>query len=126
MIARRLEKPGKGVVFITPLQGKEALDNASQAGLHRATHVATLKIEGPDRPGLGADLARAIAETGVNLQSLTAAVVNRKFVCFASFDSVADLERAEDAISALAAQMHRSWRELIGHAATGEKVKVPA
>jgi len=127
VLARREpDKKGKGVVFITPLKGHEQLDHVGDLGLHRATHLATLKIEGPDRPGLGAEIAKAIAEVGVNLHGLTATVVGRQFVCFASFDTVADRDRAEDAISALGAQMRRGWRELIGRATTGEKVKVPA
>lgn len=127
VLARREpDRQGKGVVFLTPLQRHEELDHAGDIGLHRATHVATLKIEGADRPGLGAAIARAIAEIGVNLHGLTAAVVGRRFVCYASFDTVADRDRAEDAISALGAQLRRSWRELISRTTTREKVKVPA
>jgi hypothetical protein len=126
VVARRQpDKPGKGVVFMTPLKGKEELDHASDMGLHRATHLATLKIEGPDRPGFGAELSKAIADVGINLHGLTAAVVGRRFVCYASFDTIADMERAEDAISALGAQIRRTWRELLTRK-SAEKAKVPA
>lgn len=92
---------GKGVLFITPLHGKEQLDNADQIGLHRASHVNTLKIEGEDHPGIGAELTRVVGEAGINLHGLTAMVMGRRFVCYASFDTLADLERAEQAIHAL-------------------------
>ncbi len=91
----------KGVVFITPLHGKEQLDNADQIGLHRAGHIHTLKVEGEDHPGMGAEITRVVGEAGINLHGLTATVLGRKFVCYASFDSVADLERAEQAIHSL-------------------------
>jgi predicted amino acid-binding ACT domain protein len=128
VVARRhTDKPGKGVVFMTPLKGKEQLDHASDIGLHRATHLATLKVEGPDRPGFGAELTKAVAEAGVNLHGFTAAVIGRRFVCYAGFDTIADMERAQDAITALGAQTHRSWRELISRKKREpEKVKVPA
>jgi hypothetical protein len=104
---------GKGVVFVTPLHGKEQLENAGEIGLHRAEHIATLKIEGDDRPGMGADLAKVMGETGANLHGLTAMVVGGRFVCYASFDSTADLERAEAAIHTLDSRPMKKWREIL-------------
>src|SRR5207253_10127699 len=39
---RRPEEPGKGVVFVSPVQGKKAEDAASAAGLSKAMDVPTL------------------------------------------------------------------------------------
>src|SRR5881394_1065411 len=63
---RRPEEPGKGVVFVSPLQSKSAQDAASAAGLSKAMDVPTLRVEGPDQPGLGERMLRAIAELGIN------------------------------------------------------------
>lgn len=104
---------GKGVVFITPLHGREQLENAQDIGLHQAGHLSTLKIEGDDRPGMGADLARVIGDAAVNLHGLTAMVVGGRFVCYASFDSVADLEKAEAAVHTLDSRPMKKWREIL-------------
>lgn len=126
VLARRQpDKKGKGVVYITPLKGKEQLENAGQAGFQLTSHLSTLKIEGTDRPGLGAELAKAIGDAGVNLHGLTAATVGRRFVCYASFDTVADMEKAEKALLALSHELHRSWLDMIGRKSS-EKIKVPA
>lgn len=92
---------GKGVLFVTPLHGREQLENAGEIGLHQAAHLSTLKIEGEDHPGMGAELTRVIGEAGVSLHGLTATVLGHRFVCYASFDSIGDLERAEKAIHTL-------------------------
>lgn len=110
---------GKGVVFLAPRHGGAELHRLEETGLHAASHTATLKIEGEDRPGLGAELVRVIADAGVNLHGLTANVIGHKFVCYASFDSVADLERADKALQTvdterfprLRAAMRRAMRD---------------
>ena len=118
VLARRTpDHDGKGVVFMTTLNDRKRLDDASQAGLHRVTHLATLKIEGTDHPGIGADLARIIGEAGVNLHGLTATVIGRRFVCYASFDSVADMRAALGALKAKFADTRHRWRELLPHRA---------
>lgn len=107
---------GKGVLFVTPLDGKEQLESATEIGLHRAAHISTLKIEGTDQPGMGAELTRVIGEAGVSMHGLTAAVLGHKFVCYASFDSIADLERAEKAIHSLDAERFPRLREAMRRA----------
>ena len=110
---------GKGVVFLASRHGGVELPRLEQAGLRAASHIATLKIEGEDRPGLGAELVRVMADAGINLHGLTANVIGRKFVCYVSFDSVADLERAEKAVQTvdterfprLRAAMRRAMRD---------------
>jgi len=117
VLARREDTTkGKGVVFITPLHGKEQLENAGETGLRLATHIATLKIEGADQPGMGAELTRVMAETGVSLHGLTATVVGHKFVCYASFDSIADLEKAEAAVHTLDAERFPRLRQAMRRA----------
>ena len=116
VLARRMsEHDGRGVVFMTTLNDREKLDGAGQTGLHRVTHLATLKIEGTDHPGIGADLTRIVAEAGVNLHGLTATVIGRHFVCYASFDSVADMKTALGAIKANFKDTRHHWRDLLPH-----------
>lgn len=102
VIARRQpDKPGAGVAFVTPLKGRKQLGAAATVGTHETRRVATLKVEGTDRPGLGARITRAIADAGVNLRGVSAAAVGRKFIAYLGFDSPADAQRAAVALRAI-------------------------
>jgi hypothetical protein len=99
VIARRqADKPGTGVVFVTPIGGKKAEAGARMAGLSPAGNMATLRVEGLDEKGIGAQMARAIADAGINGRGVTAAVIGKRFVAYIGFDSVADADRAAAAI----------------------------
>lgn len=103
LIARRkADKPGTGVVFITPLKGKRVLAAAAAKGFRETQRVATLKVEGGDVPGLGAKLTRAVGDAGVSLRGVSAAVVGKKFACYLGFDSEADADRALKGLKAMA------------------------
>ena len=102
VIARRKpDKPGTGVVFVTPLQGRRVMTAAQAAGFHETQRVATLRIEGPDRAGMGTKIALAVGDAGVNLRGLSATVLGTKFVCYLAFDSEIDAKRAAAALRAL-------------------------
>ena len=96
LLARRSE-PGKGVMFVTPLKGKKAVQAAQEAGMGRPENIHSLRIEGGDKPGLGSRIARALTDAGVNFRGLSAIAIGRKFVSFIALDS------AEDQAKALAA-----------------------
>ncbi len=95
VIARRTpEEPGKGVVFITPLQGDRELRAADQAGFGVARSLHCVRVMGPDKPGVGADMARKLAEAGINLRGLSAAAIGPQFVAYIALDSQADADKA--------------------------------
>jgi len=98
---RRPDRPGSGVVFVTPVSGARVQQAAREAGLSPAADVATLRVEGADKPGLGGRVTRAVADAGVNLRGLSAAVLGTKFVAYLGFDSQADADKAMAAIKAL-------------------------
>ena len=88
MIARRqADKPGTGVVFVTPVRGVRVRVAARAAGLSLATNIATLKIEGHDHPGLIQKVSQAIADAGLTMRGLSASAIGKKFVCFIGFDT---------------------------------------
>jgi hypothetical protein len=98
-IARRQsDRPGEGVVFVSPVKGKKAQDAARRAGLSAATDVATLRVEGPDRKGAGRALTEAIAAEGINVRGLSAAVLGNRYVAYFGFDTQADADRAAAAM----------------------------
>ena len=98
LIARRNDKEtGTGKVFLTPVSGKKSTDAANRAGLARAG-MGTLRVEGADRRGLGGKIARAIADAGVNVRGVSAAVIGSKFVAYIGLDSDADATTAAKAL----------------------------
>ena len=103
VVARRdPSKAGKGVVFLTPVEGANVRKAAKAEGLGPAEKLATLKVEGYDAPGLGFRITSTIADSGVNLRGVSGAVVGRKFVVYLGFDGKADADKAARALNALA------------------------
>jgi hypothetical protein len=103
VIARRApERPGKGVVFVTPLKGPKQVKAAEAAGFLRTGSLHSLRIEGMDKPGLGAKMAKALSGAGINLRGLSGAGVGRKFVCYLALDTPEDARKATDTLKKLA------------------------
>ena len=101
MARRHPNKPGTGVVFVSPLEPKHMSGTPDQAGFNSAKRIATLKIEGHNKPGLGAELTKAVGDAGISMRGLSANVIGHKFVCYIGFDSAADADKAEKALKAL-------------------------
>ena len=91
----------RAAVEVFPVTGKKAMAAAPAAGLS-ASPIACLLIEGDDRAGLGAAMARAIADAGVNISFMIAQTVGRKFSAACGFESDADAATASKAIKSAA------------------------
>ena len=89
VIARRVNE-NTSRAFLAPLKGKKALQAAAAVDLQKAKNMHALRIEGPDKPGLGAYLARCLASNGLNLRGLSAASMARRNVCYIAFATAAD------------------------------------
>jgi len=95
VIARRApDNPGMGVVFVTPISGTAAVRAARQAGFQKTERLHTVRIDGPDKKGMGAKIAQALADQNLNLRGLSAAALNKKFVTHVALDSSADAAKA--------------------------------
>ena len=95
LIARRApDKPGTGVVFLTPLKGAAQLKAARKAGLRKTKSLHSVRIAGTDKPGLGAIMTHALAEAGVNLRGFSAAAIGKKFIAHVAVDASADATKA--------------------------------
>jgi hypothetical protein len=104
LLARRsAEQPGKGVMFVTPLKGKKAVEAAQQAGMGRPESIYSVRIEGGDKPGLGSRIARSLSEAGINFRGMSALALGRKFVSFIALDSADDQAKAIAALRKLKA-----------------------
>lgn len=94
IISRRApEQPGKGVVFVTPLQGDREIAAAAQLGFSASHTVHSVRVSGRDRPGVAASVAQRIAEAGINLRGFSAVVIGTQFVAYLALDSRDEAER---------------------------------
>jgi hypothetical protein len=88
IIARRApEQRGSGVVFVTPLKGPKQIKAAEAAGFQKTGSLHSLRVEGPDKPGMGAKLAQALTEAGINLRGLSAAAIGKRHVTHLALDT---------------------------------------
>ena len=100
LIARRApDKPGTGVVFMAPLRGKESAKAAREAGMSQWTSALSLRIEGPDRPGLAALVASTVASEGLSMRGVSGAKLGDRSVFYLAFDSAEDAGKALDALN---------------------------
>ena len=94
IISRRApDQPGKGVVFVTPLQGDQEIAAAAQVGFSASHKVHSVRVMGRDRPGIAATVAQKIAETGVNLRGFSSVVAGTQFIAYLAVDSREDADR---------------------------------
>jgi hypothetical protein len=91
----------RAAIEVFPISGKRASSAAAQAGLG-ASPISCVLVEGDDRAGLGADMARAIAALGVNISFVMAETVGRKFSAVFGFHSDAHAAAAAKAIKGAA------------------------
>jgi hypothetical protein len=95
VLARRApDKPGTGVVFVTPISGAAQSKAAGEADFRKTKSLHALRVEGPDRKGEGARMARALAEEGLNLRGLSAATIGKQFVAHIAVDTPAEVTKA--------------------------------
>ncbi len=95
VIARRApDKPGAGVVFVTPLQSDTETAAGVKAGFAVADSLHSLRIQGDNRLGLGAELTKKMADAGINLRGLSAAVIGDRFIMYLALDTADDAEKA--------------------------------
>jgi predicted amino acid-binding ACT domain protein len=97
------EATGRAAIEVFPVSGKKVSAGAEAAGL-QAFDLACLLVEGDNRPGLGAALARALADARVNIVFLVAQVVGRRFTAAIGFESEAALTQASRVIKAAVRQ----------------------
>ncbi len=93
MIARKADG-NTSRVFVSPIKGSKQKKAAQSVGLTPAAGLHGLRVEGPDKPGLGSKLTRAIADEGVNLRGASAAAVGRNAIFYLAVESEQDLKKA--------------------------------
>ncbi len=97
VIARR-DLPGTGVLFFAPIKGTKQMRAAKKAGLAKSESLRSLRVEGPDKAGVGALITEAIAEEGINMRGLSAAALGQRAVFYFAFDNRADATKARSVL----------------------------
>ncbi len=97
VIARRTPgSSGKGVVFVAPLQGDREIRAATQVGFNVTPSLHSVRVMGLDQLGIIAQLTQMLADGGINLRGVSAAVLGAQFIAYLAVDSLDDAERAMD------------------------------
>jgi hypothetical protein len=97
VVARRTpEASGKGVVFVAPIQEDSAIRAATQAGFSVTPSLHSIRVMGLDQLGIIAQLTQMLADGGINLRGVSAAVLGTQFIAWLALDSLSDAEKAID------------------------------
>jgi hypothetical protein len=95
IIARRSpDKPGTGVVFVTPLRGDQEVEAAGELGFAATNRMHSIRVEGRNERGIAGKLTQAVAKAGINLRGFSAAVIGTQFVMHLAFDKAEDAKKA--------------------------------
>jgi predicted amino acid-binding ACT domain protein len=94
------------VLELFPVSGKKAETSATAVGLATSS-IPTLLVEGDDRAGLGHELARGVADAGVDIHFLVAQVIGRKFSAVFGFGGEEDARKAAAAMKKAAREKGR-------------------
>src|SRR5262249_38580354 len=102
VISRRTpDQPGEGVVFVTPIKGARQTSAAEQAGFRKTDRLHSVRVEGVDKPGLGAAMTEALADAGLNLRGVSGAALGRQFITYLALDSAEDAAMAIETLKKL-------------------------
>jgi len=102
VFARRTpEHAGQGILFAGPIEGAKVTRAAQEAGFKRSDNIHGVRIEGGDKPGTGARIARAVADSGVSARGLNAMAMGKNFLSFLALDSAEDAAKIVKALRKL-------------------------
>ncbi|MFM0133947.1 amino acid-binding protein [Paraburkholderia sediminicola] len=97
VVARRMpEASGKGIVFVAPLQGETEIRAATQVGFSVTPSLHSVRVMSLDQLGIIAQLTQMLADGGINLRGVSAAVLGTQFIAYLAVDSLDDAEKAMD------------------------------
>lgn len=96
----------KAAIEVYPITGRKAA-GAAQAGGLSASSIPTLQVEGDNRPGLGYEIAKALADAGINISFQVAQVIGRRFSAIFGFETDAAAGRAATLIKRAAGKPRR-------------------
>jgi len=78
--------PERSAVELYPVSGRRVTEAAGRGGL-AASDIPCVLVEGDNRPGWGAQMARALADAGINIAFVMAQVIGRRFAAALGFEN---------------------------------------
>src|SRR2546428_5467281 len=90
-------EPTRSAIELSPVSGKKSQAAANTAGLDRSS-IPTLLAIGDDRPGLGSEIAEAIAGAGINISFMVVQVVGRRYSSVYGFETEDEAQIATNLI----------------------------
>ena len=91
----------KGAIEIFPVTDEKSKECAKAGGLHEMAETTCLIVEGEDKAGTAYNIAKAIAEAGINLHFAMCQSVDKQFQACFGFANDADADKAQAAIAKL-------------------------
>ena len=99
VIARRAsDDPTRGSVYLTPLRGDAEVAAAATLGFNLTHSVQSVRVEGDNDPGIAATITEKIAEAGINMRGLSAAVIGARFIIYIGLDSADDAKKVVEVL----------------------------
>lgn len=89
LLARRTSS-GKGIAFLSPLDGNAVIKKAKTLGFQKNKDIAVLKISGPDKAGLGLLILTTLSSAGINIRGISASSIGKNCNIWISFDNSKD------------------------------------
>lgn len=97
-VSARRSEPGKGIVYIAPLESDEEQQAARRVGFEPA-NMGMLRLAGMDGPDIATALAQELlAQAQINLRGAAAVALERRSLLYLAFDSLLDAERAAEVL----------------------------
>ena len=91
---RTPEQPGRGMLFVTPVKGAKLVQAAQAAGFSKPENVHSVRIEGANKAGVTAKVARALANAGISFRALSATGIGSRFESYVALDTAEDAAKA--------------------------------
>ena len=83
------------------MEGAKVVRAAQEAGFAKSDTIHGVRVEGTDKPGLGAKIARTLGDAGISFRGIQASVIGRNFLSFIALDSADDAAKAVKALRKL-------------------------
>lgn len=107
LVARRVSDTTSRV-FVAPIESAAGQRAAVDVGLVPATSMHAIRIDGPDRAGLGADISRSVAASGINIRGASAASIGKSTAFWLAFKTPEECDAAAAVVKAKLASNQKS------------------
>src|SRR5947208_3464415 len=94
------------IVYVVPVNCSFQVRAAKGGGLVESHDTLLLRVEGDNEAGLAFRLTQQWALAGISLQGLAMSVLGNKFVGYAKFDTITDVNKAAQILADLGSSLN--------------------